>query len=278
MRDATRNAGDDDEAPDDAGDGAGEASAGRMLLRGLRAGDEQALAAVFERYVPMLLVEARRRHVQPGLRQEVVEDAVAAAVLVLMRPEHATPRSLAGYLVTALRRRVLNLHRSARRDAARASQVDDIDQLLVASAAPAPDARLDAHDDDGTDGADGGAHDIEGDAMDGIMRALLAQLAEDDRQLLGWLGEHVPQREIAAWLGVTHDAVRSRAKRLRARLRESVRRQAAALPPAARALVEQRLAAMATQVPGARPSAARPAHGHARRRGARDASAPRREP
>lgn len=257
MRDETRATG-DDEPPDD-GEERGETTEGSRLLRAVRAGDQQALAALYERYVPMLLVEARRRGVEPGLRREVVVDAVTAAVLVLMREGHPEPVSLAGYLVTALRRRVLNLRRAARRDAAHALQVEDIDRLPSTAPVDAPQdtSRVDAPEPPT--------------ALDRVVRAATRQLAADEVQLLVWLGDHVPQREIAAWLGVTHDAVRSRAKRLRARLREAVRRHVAALPAEERTIVERRLAALST---GAAAVAARPAP--ARRRGERGAS--RREP
>jgi hypothetical protein len=52
----------------------------------------------------------------------------------------------------------------------------------------------------------------------------------DERRVLGYLAERVPQRLIAEWTGVSHDAMRKRILRLRVRLRAEVLRYAETLP------------------------------------------------
>ena len=63
-------------------------------------------------------------------------------------------------------------------------------------------------------------------AIDRLARAVEQGLSDDERLLLAWLAARVPQRQIAAWLGVGHGAVRVRVTRLRARLRDSALRHA----------------------------------------------------
>ena len=52
--------------------------------------------------------------------------------------------------------------------------------------------------------------------------------------MLVWVSHHVPQREIAAWLGVSYAAAAQRICRLRQRLRASAARYVATLPAAER--------------------------------------------
>lgn len=189
-------------------DGVAAAWPDAVVVARLRARDERAAAELYARFAPLLLDEARRRRVDAGVRREVVMDTIGAAALVLMRSDTPVPGSLAGYLVTALRRRVLNLARGERLARLRAADVEmpprvgDTDAPHVVSA---PVARL--------------------------ARVLEQHLREDERQILMWLGDRVPQSEIAVWLGSTYGAVRVRVMRLRERLREIARRHAAALPP-----------------------------------------------
>jgi DNA-directed RNA polymerase specialized sigma24 family protein len=58
-------------------------------------------------------------------------------------------------------------------------------------------------------------------AIERLALELEGGLSPDERRLVGWLGQRVPQREIAAWLGTTHGALRVRVTRLRARLRDA---------------------------------------------------------
>ena len=55
-------------------------------------------------------------------------------------------------------------------------------------------------------------------AIERLALELERGLSADERQILGWLSQRVPQRQIAEWLGVTHGAARVRVARLRARL------------------------------------------------------------
>ena len=210
------------------------------LVARLRERDERAAAELYARFAPLLMDEARRRRVDAASRSEVVMDTITQAAMVLLRSGTPVPGSLAGYLVTSLRRRVLNLVRDAQ---ARARRLEGL--AVEVGDAPAPD-------DAGPPGADAVPR-----AIAELARALDQHLKDDERQLLAWLGDRVPQREIAEWVGSSYGAVRVRVLRLRERLREVARRYAATLPPDERVLLERYLSAVPPRIPS-RPPAARP--------------------
>ena len=56
--------------------------------------------------------------------------------------------------------------------------------------------------------------------LERLSRVIDAGLREDERQMLRWVSASIPQRVIAEWLGITHNAARVRVLRLRERLIE----------------------------------------------------------
>jgi hypothetical protein len=56
--------------------------------------------------------------------------------------------------------------------------------------------------------------------LERLSRVLDAGLNVDERRMLRWVGASIPQRLIAEWLGITHNAARVRVLRLRERLIE----------------------------------------------------------
>jgi len=54
--------------------------------------------------------------------------------------------------------------------------------------------------------------------LERLSRLVDAGITPEERQLLRWVSASIPQRLIAEWLGVTHNAVRVRVLRLRDRL------------------------------------------------------------
>ena len=188
-----------------------------VLVAHLRAGDPRAAVELYERMAPTLLREARREGVDAGLRHEVVMDTIGSVALTLVRPTTQVPRSLTGYMVTALRWRTRRLAKAARRR--------EREECDLGDAASVPEAS----------GPSAGA------AASQLAAMLEQHLRADEHDLLTWLGERVPQREIAGWLGLSHAAVRVRVLRLRDRLREVTRRYVAALPDAERATMERYL-------------------------------------
>ena len=172
------------------------------LIAGIRCGDDRALEELYVRFLPMLVTATRRHRILPSDRRELALDVIADVAMQLMRPDNPAPRNLSGFLATVLRRRVLD---RARRDASRIREVpyDEARETLL-----------------------GVVQEGEHDATPAIVRLVdhLERHCDDtELQVLHWLGEHVPQRTIAAWLGVGHGAVRMRIARLRDRLREVAR-------------------------------------------------------
>ena len=193
------------------------------LLERLLAGDARAAAEVYARYVPLLSRLARARWVEPTERRELVLDLVADVVLRLMRGDLRAPRSLGGYLVTALRRRLIDRHRRA------SAQPEVVALEEERGGAMAAEAARRARD--AGDGDDASL------ALTALARHLESYLDETDRRVVLWLGERIPQRVIAEWLGVGHGALRMRVARLRDRLREIARTYVATLDGDARAEV-----------------------------------------
>lgn len=85
----------------------------KRLLDQLRAGDEQAFAEIFERFWPLLLRNALRFTGDPDEANDVVQDVLAT--LWEKRSALEIHNSLAGYLYTATRNRMLMTIRHSKR-------------------------------------------------------------------------------------------------------------------------------------------------------------------
>ena len=176
------------------------------LLEGLRRGDAAVVAELYDRYVEVLVGVARQQRVPPSERRELARDVVAEVVMQLLRPGARMPRNLPGFLTTGLRRRVID----RRRRQARAPEVsldetrdaDVVDRVELEQRAPEA----------------GGVH-----ALARLADHLESHVDDVELHILHWLGERVPQRVIAEWLGMSHGALRMRVARLRDRLREVTR-------------------------------------------------------
>ena len=184
----------------------------RELLQRMRRDDAVAIREFYHRFTPALWKVARQAHVQPALRDDVVTDCLTDSALHLMQPTVAAPANLAGYLVSALRHRLANDRRATQRrtaTGAAATWAGDGERVvrevcseasIRASAGPA--AELPALSP----------------VLERLSRVIDAGLGDDERQMLRWVGASIPQRLIAEWLGITHNAARVRVLRLRERL------------------------------------------------------------
>ena len=186
------------------------------LVMRMRGDDERAWTEFFDRFRELLCREARRCGEQPALCDEIAFDSLADSALSLMRHTMTIPRSLPGYLCVALRNAVFNAQRTRRHDEAqRISAVWDspVDIAHAVIRETASDYSLRA-----TDGGGDAATSI-APALLRLSLALDATLTIEERRLLGWIGEWVPQAHIADWLGVSYGSLRVRLSRLRDRLR-----------------------------------------------------------
>jgi DNA-directed RNA polymerase specialized sigma24 family protein len=175
--------------------------------------------------------------VSPEERDAFVTELLDDAIMRLVAPGARMPRVLAAYLVTALRRRVYNARRSALRRV-----------RVVREASPlAENVELDASalTSEATRRASAGP-DAEplviSPALARLIERLVRQTTPVERRLLDWSANHVPQREMAAWLGIGYEATGKRVRRLRARLAVAARAYLISLEPAERAELERIIA------------------------------------
>jgi len=188
----------------------------------MRQGHDLAIMAFAERFRPLLVRQARRlSSLDPDDQADVVMVVVERSAATLCRNDLTIPRSLAAYLVGALRNELISLHRiMERRRLAHEHAADDngLGQEVVLStcsesairdacgplseplALPAAIARLAA--------------------------VLAADLTDEERLLLLWERDRVPKPLIARWIGASYEATKQRIRRLRLRLWDTARRHA----------------------------------------------------
>ena len=189
----------------------------------MRRGEAPAFRDFLLRFGPLLLEHTRRLGIPTAERDgyvvEVLGDAATGLAVGAVRP----PRSLAAYLVTALRHRVLNAERGrTRRERlahAAAGEGEPDRERVVAPACSEHAIRSSRGPDwDGTPLPC---------ALARLAVALDERLSEPERLLLVWVSHRVPHRQIARWLGISHAAAAQRVWRLRERLRRAALEHAA---------------------------------------------------
>jgi DNA-directed RNA polymerase specialized sigma24 family protein len=197
------------------------------LVEGMRAGDARAFAEFYARFQPLLAAELRRRGVALADGEEWLVETLTDAALRLADVALPRPHSLAAYLVVALRHRLANAWRDGARRLTReagvqGSEPSDADGAAAGAAASSEGTRRYSRPADAEVATPSAA-------LARLADALLRDLSESDRLLLVWVSHYVPQRQIAAWLGITHAAAKVRLCRLRRRLHERALRHAEAI-------------------------------------------------
>jgi DNA-directed RNA polymerase specialized sigma24 family protein len=74
-----------------------------------------------------------------------------------------------------------------------------------------------------------------------LAELLNARLSEEERQMLAWVAEGVPQRVIGDWLGINREAAKKRIARLCRRLRGAAVALSAELPPDTKKAIDRLL-------------------------------------
>jgi len=213
----------------DAGRGPYAALDDRELLAAMRQDEGGAFTEFVRRHHRLLLRYARvarlDREDADALTMEVIEDTV----LRLVNVPAVEPRDVRAYMVRAFHHRYLNLRRAAkaRESAMRSASQSGPPELdgEVVAAACSESALRDAR-------PEYLREERASVARAAVLRlgvALDAALSDDERRLLTWVSEHVPQRVIAEWLGVSFAAARQKLSRLRRRLHALADRYVAAL-------------------------------------------------
>ncbi|MBA3671571.1 MAG: hypothetical protein H0W68_06060 [Gemmatimonadaceae bacterium] len=190
------------------------------LLSAMRAGDLLAWDEYHERFRPLLVRYARKVGVPAWLALEMAVTVLDDVAWRLVERKEYHPPNLAGYLCLALRRLALLTRRaeSRRQRYVTEASTELHGDLVVRSLCSADALRVS----EGiprlflTDGEDD--PDSAREARRALAAAFLVRLSDDDRQLLTWMEEAVPCRQIALWLGLAYDTAAKRMTRLRRRL------------------------------------------------------------
>ncbi len=191
-----------------------------VLVAALRRNQPGAFREFFERFAPLITAMARLHRIPASGIDERVTEFLDDAAMRLCMPATPVPRSLAAYLAAAFRRRSFNRKRDLQRRAllrdACATDTGVLTERVVPGAVSENALRTSY------------GPDLDPPILSPVLERLALELerglSSDERRVLAWLGQRVPQRQIAEWLGITHGAVRVRIARLRARLRDAASR------------------------------------------------------
>lgn len=191
-----------------------------QILAAMQRGDAASYEAFVERFHRLLLDYARRAGMQGGDSDDFVDELLNDIAMQFMTPGAPIPEHPRMYVIAAFRHKFLNHIRGRdRREravhaAVREAGVEVRDgpggncELIVGCSVSAIRASRGVN----AEGA------LASRALERFAQRLDAELTPEERQLLAAAAEHVPQREVAEWLGVSHAVVRKRLERLRARL------------------------------------------------------------
>lgn len=184
------------------------------LVLAMREGKPEAWREFDDRFRPLLELYAERTGIPRGDWDACVVAVIDDAAMRLATEGCEIPASVPAYLVRAAHHARLHLKRDGqRRDrsyelAARDSGRQGVIGTLCSAAAL-------RDSEDPLERADPRVHA----ALSRFVSLLEEHLDVEERHMLGWVGEGVQRREIAAWMGANYEAVRKRILRIGARLR-----------------------------------------------------------
>jgi RNA polymerase sigma factor (sigma-70 family) len=192
------------------------------LVAAMRQGSYEALREFYARFEPLLARYAARAGVSMDAWEEDAHDVLSDVVLALIasdRPARSRNdvRDIHGYLQRAFRNRMLSARRAAERRAHRdmgaTSSAAETGERIVLSSFSEGSVR-----DSGASYASDAA--TLSPALSRLATVLDGELSVSERQMLTWVSNSVPMRDIALWLEVSYAAAKVRLSRARSRLRE----------------------------------------------------------
>ena len=209
--------------------GAGLAERGRWremsdaeLVAAMRRGSYEALREFYLRFEPLLARYAARAGVATESWEEDAHDVLGAVVLSLVeRSSRAraqeSVRDIHAYIQRAFRNHFLSARRAIarreQRDVRATSRAEETGECVALASCSESSVRA--------SGGDMAARSRAPSAAIARLAATLdADLSPDERQMLTWVSNAVPMREIARWLGIGYSAAKVRLSRTRGRLRE----------------------------------------------------------
>jgi DNA-directed RNA polymerase specialized sigma24 family protein len=199
----------------------------------MRRNDTWAWGEFCVRFEPVLKRYARARRIPPDDRNDCVSDALHRAALHLARPKTDIPANLEAYLVTCLSRHIATLsdeagkRDGAHRDAAEYQDVGDDVTAVVRTTVSECALRWAS---DVTDGDEVAEPPPNSAGVRALTELVGTRVTPEERQILEWLAQGVPQTIIAEWLDANYRAMAKRIERLRHRLRAQANEDARRLP------------------------------------------------
>ena len=203
------------------------ALADAALIAAMRDGTAEAWFEFDARFRPLLEHYARRIGIPRWEASVCITEVLDDEALALVDGARGIPQHFSAYLVRALRNRFLELKRAAeRRRRHHASAADGhAEHEGVHVGVMSEHARR---------SSEAPRVSEERTPALGVARLgmlLSAKLTPDERQMLAWVAESVPQRVIAEWLGISREATKKRISRLCRRLRAASEALVRELPP-----------------------------------------------
>jgi DNA-directed RNA polymerase specialized sigma24 family protein len=203
------------------------------LIAALRRNDAAAWTAFNARFRPKLEAYANKADIPRWEWSACITDVLADEALRLAHRDVEVPRRLDAYLIRAVRNKYLYSKRAAScRDRNHLAASDQRSGEWFIPTTCSEDARR------ASAGPDGERLEIS-DTLLRLARDLVGGLSDEERAILNWVGEGVPRRTIATWLGVGREACAKRIWRLCRRLRAEAAKHTESYDGRARLEVER---------------------------------------
>ena len=201
----------------------------RALLEVMRV-DHRAFQEYFDRFHRILLHYARRAGFPSEQCDEFVEELLDDVALELIRSTGPLPRNVRHYVIGCFRHRFFATKRARLR---RRRWVREASSGFAYAVEDASDATAAASEESlrASQGPDWEEQPLPP-GLRRLATALSAGLSADERRIVVAVSENVPQRQIAAALGLSYAALRKRLERLRMKLVDAADRCLATMSPA----------------------------------------------
>ena len=208
----------------------------RELVVAMRADISAAFEEFIARYRPLLMARSRRFELPQWEREDCVAETLESVMLRLVRPDVRAPREMAAYLTRALHNRLVDVTGLR---ATRVAETESAADWGHSGAEGTVTSLASQHALESCGESPAGGAGAPSPALQQLAHALVDPLTDDERQLIGWEGNMIPHRTIAAWLGLSHAAATKRIWRLRTRLREIAVQHVRSLKPDERKEIER---------------------------------------
>jgi DNA-directed RNA polymerase specialized sigma24 family protein len=208
------------------------------LVDAMRASVPEAWSEFDARFRPLLERYAARIGIPRWEWSCCITEVLDDEALRLIERSREMPQQLSAYLIRAVRNRHLVLKRAAtRRDtryasaaAADASPAGSVGPLVSEHTRRACEPPRVSEE-----------RQTPPSGVTRLAELLSARLSEEERQMLAWVAEGVPQRVIGDWLGINREAAKKRIARLCRRLRGAAAELRGELPPETRREIDRLL-------------------------------------